>query len=333
MRANTDWFKDAKWGAFMHFLADKASATSPTELTADQWNRQVDTFDVDKLAADLANAGARYFFLTLGQNSGFYCSPNKTFEDIVGRKPGRFSKRDLIQDMAIALKPFGIRMMAYFNSHAPAHDLQAVKNLRCTPPWDCKQWSFKSDTYSQSDAAKTDARLTEFQLMWESIIREWSVRWGKMVHGWWIDGCYYSDTMYRAPDAPNYQSFAAALKAGNPDSLVAFNAGVNMAVHYLTEFEDYTAGEADRALPVTDEWGKLPYPPMVNRYINGEQYHVLTYQGDWWGQGKPRFNDELFVGYTRHINEQQGVVTWDVPHTNGVIEPSALRQLSLLKKL
>ena len=43
-------------------------------------------------------------------------------------------------------------------------------------------------------------------------------RWGQKVWGWWFDGCYFADAMYRHPDAPNFASFAAAAKAGNPDA-------------------------------------------------------------------------------------------------------------------
>ena len=44
-------------------------------------------------------------------------------------------------------------------------------------------------------------------------MREWSLRWGDKIGGWWIDGCYFADEMYRHPDAPNFASFTAALKA------------------------------------------------------------------------------------------------------------------------
>ncbi|MGC8977662.1 MAG: hypothetical protein ACP5OB_08625, partial [Candidatus Ratteibacteria bacterium] len=36
-----------------------------------------------------------WLIFTIGQNSGFYCSPNKTYDEIVGRKESRLSKRDL----------------------------------------------------------------------------------------------------------------------------------------------------------------------------------------------------------------------------------------------
>jgi alpha-beta hydrolase superfamily lysophospholipase len=37
----------------------------------------------------------------------------------------------------------------------------------------------------------------------EAVIREWSLRWGKNVSGWWTDGCYHADKMYRHADAPD----------------------------------------------------------------------------------------------------------------------------------
>jgi hypothetical protein len=54
---DTDWLATCGWGAFCHYL------TSP-ETTADAWNRQVDAFDVEALATQLASAGVPYFFIT-----------------------------------------------------------------------------------------------------------------------------------------------------------------------------------------------------------------------------------------------------------------------------
>ena len=47
-------------------------------------------------------------------------------------------------------------------------------------------------------------------------------RWGKKVAGWWFDGCYFPDSMYRSADPPNFPSFAAAARSGNPDSCVTW---------------------------------------------------------------------------------------------------------------
>ena len=75
------------------------------------------------------------------------------------------------------------------------------------------------------------------------MIAEWSRRWEKKVVGWWFDGCYFPNSMYRSVDAPNFASLAAAARAGNPDSSVAFNPGVVVRIISVSRDEDFTAGE------------------------------------------------------------------------------------------
>ena len=307
MRSNTDWFEDAKWGVFIDFLAAPASSTGGAEVTAEAWNQRVNSFDVVKLTQQLESVGAKYLFVTLGQNTGHYCSPNETYDTIVGIKPSKCAKRDLISDLYDTLKPKGIKLLVYLPNSAPEYDPVAVQRL---------EWE------------KNGGRLAEFQRKWESIIREWSLRWGRKVCGWWIDGCYYADDMYRHGDPPNFKSFSAALKAGNPDSIVAFNPGVKVPVVSMTEYEDYTAGEISMAFPVFDK-----YHPQVNRWIDGAQYHILSFLGDGWGVGNPRFPNEFVIGFTKYTNEKQGVISWDVPvKENGLIPQSFLKQLTALKE-
>ena len=70
----TDWFHDARWGVMTHYLGAPPSTAGGAELTAEQWNRQVDAFDVPGLADQVASTGAKYLLFTLGQNSGHYCA-------------------------------------------------------------------------------------------------------------------------------------------------------------------------------------------------------------------------------------------------------------------
>ncbi len=90
-RANTDWFRDCRWGLFTHYLADSASNLKPTVLPVSDWNRRIDAFDVEGLARQLAEAHVPYFVITLGQNSGYYLSPNRTYDEIVGITPSKCS--------------------------------------------------------------------------------------------------------------------------------------------------------------------------------------------------------------------------------------------------
>lgn len=326
-RPDMTWFREARWGVFMHFLAHQARDTTPDTTTAASWNQTVNGFDVEGLAQQLADAGAPYFFITLGQNSGFYLSPNAAYDKLVGRQPSHCSERDLVADLAAALKPRGIRLLVYLPSHAPADDRAAVEGLRCTPDWDASKWQLRPGRYLRN--TETDRRLSAFQRNWEAVIAEWSQRWGRDVSGWWFDGCYFPEIMYHHDDSPNFHTFRAAAKAGNPESIVAFNPGVRTAFDVNTPYEDYTSGEVADLLPVAmaSSWAK-----PLGATVNGAQFHTLTFLGHAWCQGPPRFPNDLVAGYTRHVNDHGGVITWDVPHTEtGLIPEAFLDQLKGLK--
>lgn len=307
MRSDTEWFKNAKWGVFTHYLTSD-------KTTSEDWNKRVDSFDVNRLARQLESTGTKYYFITIGQNSGHYCSPNSTYDSFVGINPSKCSRRDLIKDIYDVLLPKGIKLLVYLPSGAPAADPVAMAKLG----W---KWGYNGN-WPAWNTGRTGDRLVDFQIRWEAIIREWSLRWGSNVSGWWIDGCYFSDEMYRHPEPPNFQSFAAALKAGNSNSIVAFNPGVLNPVISLTEFEDYTAGEISEA-----------FPECPGRWVNDAQYHILSYLGERWGGVKLRFTDEFVVDYTKSVNSKGGVVTWDVPISeSGLIPQEFIDQLSMISK-
>lgn len=308
------WLREAQWGVFTHYMADTVIKEEP--ITIEAWNRAVDGFDVAGLADDLASVGAGYYVITLGQNSGFYCSPNPVYDKLTGISPSKCSRRDLIADLYEALHARNIRLMLYLPSGAPDRDADAVKALEWQPgkyPY----WSFPK---GGPDAG---LRLASFQKKWEAVIREWAGRYGAKVSGWWFDGCYYPHEMYYHDDPPNFASFAAAARAGNPQAIVAFNPGVLDPIITLSEHEDYTAGEINDPEKV-----KCPGPKVEHA-----QFHMLSYLGPWWCQSPPRFTDEQVIAITRGIVEKGGAVTWDVPiEKNGHIPEPFLNQLRALGK-
>lgn len=285
----TEWFRQARFGVFLHYLTEK-------DTTVEEWNRRIDNFDAEGLARQLESTGARYFFITLGQNSGHYLSPNKTYDSYVGISPSKCSRRDLVADLYRALEPRGISLMVYLPSGAPDRDPIAMEKL---------QWK------------KGPYRNKEFQLKWEAIIREWSQRWGTHVKGWWFDGAYWPNTMYRTKDAPNFESFAAAARSGNPNSILAFNPGVINPITSITPHEDYTAGEINDV-----EHARASFR-------DGAQWQMLSFLGTSWSAGTaPRYSDEQIVGWTKKLAEKGVVVTYDVPRLeNGLIPEPFLKQL------
>ena len=317
------WFHEAGWGVMTHYLGAPPSSAGGAELSAAAWNAQVDAFDVDGLVRQLASTGTKYLLFTVGQNSGHYCAPNATYDRLVGIQPSKCSRRDLFADLARALQPHGIRLLAYLPSGAPAADHEARRKL---------QWRWGAAGGWQLPGEPTGGRLVEFQRNWEAICRDWSLRWGRLVAGWWIDGCYFADEMYRHPDEPNLVSFARALKAGNPDSLVAFNPGVKVPVVCHTPVEDYTAGEVNLN-QVAEAIRAFP-----GRWIECDgrrvQFQILSFLGQTWCRGeRPQKPDDEIVGYVRDLTAKGGAITWDVPiQTSGLIPEPFVAQLRAIDR-
>ena len=304
-QGRASWMKEARFGVMTHYLADWRARTDGLAMSVDQWNELVDHFDVDGLAEQIKSAGAGYHILTIGQNSGYYAAPNATYDKLTGIRPGKCSRRDLISDMAAALRKRGIRLIVYLPAGAPGGDREAREAL---------QWE---------NGAHPNR---EFQGKWEQIIREWSQRWGDKIAGWWFDGCYWPNTMYRSAQAPNFESFAAAARAGNRASAIAFNPGVVTRLISLTPHEDYTAGEES-------DPDQVQIRRAADGVLDGAQVQVLSYLGRTWGMGEPRFTAEQAVQYSGIVWKAGGAITWDVPlEKGGRIAKGFVEQLSAIGK-
>jgi Alpha-L-fucosidase len=286
----TQWFFEAKWGVMIDCLGS-------TGLPVKVWNERIDGFDVENLASQLATTNIGYVFLTTGQNSGHFLAPNAVYDQLVGEVPSKCSRRDLMLDLGNALKKRNIRLIAYMGSDPPAADTVAKAKLQ-----------YRRGGYPNR----------EYQESWQKVIQFYSDRWGKAVSGWWFDGCYWANAMYRGK-APNFETFADAARHGNADSIVAFNTGVKYPATSVTPFEDYTAGETNDPSLQT----------CHGRWIDGENWHMLSYLGPGWTQGPPRFDDLQAAKFTTKFVSQGGNVTWDV-QTNwkGAIDGKFMTQLS-----
>jgi len=134
---------------------------------------QVKAFDVQALAAQLETIGARYFVVTLGQNSGFFNSPHAPYDRSTGYAPAeRCSARDLPLDLVRALEPKGIKLLLYLPCQTPNEDARAQK------------------AFGIHQGAGDQPIDLEFARKWAQVIQEWSDRYGEKVAGWWFDGGY-----------------------------------------------------------------------------------------------------------------------------------------------
>lgn len=298
--ARTARLHDAKWGVFNHFLGGGCK-------TAEEWNRKVEAFDVEKLADQLDACGARFYFFTIMQGGKFMCAPNATYDRIAGTQPGEAcSRRDLPADLAAALEKRGIDLYLYFTGDGPYKDDVIGGRFGFTEP-------------------RGKGVTRPFVEKWASVLEEYAVRYGERVKGWWIDGCYkdyfkYTDDLLKP--------YADAVRKGNPDALVAMNNGVKPYYEKYYSKEDFVCGEFN-------DFFVIPR----TRFIDGAQAFLLAPLGvstngkEWgaWGKGGCKRDAAYMADFVSLVNRAGGVVAIDVKvHNDGSFEPD---QLEVLKAI
>ena len=293
--SSADWLREAKYGAFMHVLPSDAKTLA-----------MVDDFDVERLAGQLESIGAKYFVLTLGQNSGYFIAPNAVYDRKTGYRAGeRCSKRDLPADLWRALHARGIRLMLYLPCQAPNEDRRAQK------------------AFGLPQGKKDQPIDPAFAQQWASVIQVWADRYGDRVSGWWFDGGYdwvkFNESVA--------QKYAAAVRHGNPHAIVTFNPGVSLVRH--TQAEDYTAGE------LNDPFAMIP----ASSSVDGSQWHALTFLGTAWAQRDTRFPAERWAEWARTVTGKGGAITFDMgPNWDatagpiGVISEAQMAQMAAVRQ-
>jgi hypothetical protein len=294
---NTDWFKNAGMGVMLHFLKDVYAKDGGSK----EYNEVVNGFDVELFAKDCEEAGARFVMFALGQNDGYYCSPNAAYDSIVGISPGQLcSTRDLPADLFRALDKRGIRMMLYLPGNPPIKNELVDKKF---------QYTYGKDTPT--------SQFT--QACWESVIREWSLRYGKRLSGWWFDGMYRGGIIETRSDmslAHNISTHTLAAKAGNFNSLVTYNYGVNK-IQSNSPYDDYSAGEE----------GKIEQVPQNRWVVDGVQWFLFTYLGESWSRAGKRFETRQLEQWAEKVFAKGGVICFDVhADKSGAISPDHINQ-------
>src|SRR5688572_2633232 len=95
----------AKWmsgraGIMVHWIAPGPWPEIGERIS--DLDRAVDAFNLPRFLDQVDQMNPEWVVFTLGQNTGYYASPNATLDALAG--PGHASKRDLALEMATALK-------------------------------------------------------------------------------------------------------------------------------------------------------------------------------------------------------------------------------------
>lgn len=268
---DTDWFHEAKVGAFMHFLPDSRTF------------HLVDKFDVVALADQLESTGVKVFEFTLGQNTGYYNAPNPVYNEICGYKAGeRCARRDLPMELADELGKRGIALMLYLPCATPSEDWPANVSI-----------GFDVIDHD-SNKLFTEKGVEN----WSKVIAWWSRHYGDKVKGWWFDGGY-TWSGYNWAVGREYNK---AVKSGNPHAIATFNPGQRNDLIRHCHAADYTAGEINDLLAArtAGRW-------IDGAQAHVLSYLGVT----WGSYDFTRFTDEQLAGVVRDFTGNGGVVMLD----------------------
>ena len=299
--ARTQRLHDAKWGVFNHYLGN-------AKMTAEEWNRRVDSFDVKRLADQLEACGAKFYFITLMQGWRWMCAPNATFDRIGGIGPGEAcARRDLPMELADELRKRGIDLYLYYTGDGPYKDRELGKRFGFTQA----RYFGVNETFVRN---------------WAAVLEEYAVRYGDKVKGWWIDGCYGEKSFCYTDDL--LDPYAAAVRKGSPTAVFAMNDGVKpyYTKHYRDE--DFTCGEFDSF-----------YCVPKSRFIDGAQAFALIPLGRdkddpeaaAWGATGCKQAPEFVANYVKMVNDRGGVIAIDVHvEPDGAWDPEQFEALKLV---
>ncbi len=309
MKNRTEWFKEAGYGLFVHYTTFTLSEDATSEYKRENWEkrfedykRAIDSFDVDTFTNQVIESGAKFLFFTTSHADLMLPFPLKELDEIV---EGHTCKRDLIGEISDKLAKHNIKLLLYFNGDGSTD-----------PMWQ-KKTCFKENPQLHAEYCY---RVTE------AI----SKKYGSKIAGWWIDCCYESDVCGGTGLRYDYKRYAKALRAGNENSIVAFNfrGTCCWGSKWGIDIADFQAGE-ENALEFLPE-GRFSGE-------SGLQWFGLCWMDDFWvhekiGEPKPRYKTQEVLDYIRRVKEGEGVFAYNTaPYKNGHIAPQPMAQLREIK--
>lgn len=311
-----EWMVQGSFGMMVHWLTPGTYPRQGEQIT--DFNTAVDAFDLEGLLNQFRASGADWLIFTIGQNTGYYASPNSLLEELAGS--GHTSQRDLVLEVAKGVKSQGKRFVAYLPSEVKAQSEEIHRAFA----WNPKDQS-------------------EFQTRYTAFVREYSERYGSLLDGWWFDGCYtwedFHNSQYRWSD------WCDAARAGNPQAAVAFNDGCFCVgiKQPLTPLQDYLSGEVETLIEGMIRLGRSEdstlYLPKT-RFVEGTQcqWHALVPIDCFWMHSQPGemepllYTDEDLFAFVLRCRAVGGAVTLNVGiYQEGLIGEDALLQLQRLR--
>lgn len=301
-QSRTVWMAGS-FGVSVHWT----NHSKPLHGKAVSYEDAVAAFPVEPFVAELVSMKAQHCIFVLSHAEQYLPMPHPLLDLLL---PERTATRDLVGDLARALKSAGIRLILYYNHSCNGED---------DPIWTevCGYRSGNLDCFA--------ARIC-------MIVEIISRRYAGLFDGWWFDSSYTLD------DCGPYQTVSRELKgwkfpwnalleaarAGDPEHLcVTLNSGGNCRFLYADDI-DYYAGET--GCPAL-EFPQDGPPLQDHRWMTmdcQEWVHALEntpFQ-------PPRFSDEELIVFLRETAKRGIMVTFNMEISQeGILAPESVAQL------
>jgi hypothetical protein len=311
MKSSTQWMVQGKYGIMIHWVPESYSFHGDTPAWK-HYQQAVNQFDVEAFADMVAKTGAAWVVFTTTHGKYFFPGPLHALDAVL---PGRTCHRDLIGEIADALKKRHIRLMLYFHpGPGPTED---------------SEWARAAGISPLDDPKNIDIML--------SIYREIGHRYGTRLAGWFIDGgsAYYWRNF-------SFRQLLIALKTENPSRVVTFFQWIFPTFSpYAGDFtSDLVDFGAPLAPPFPRDW-KLaggPYQgllPQFNFTLEDEWYPEKPMHGEW-----PRtiYATTVLADYCKRMARAKVplsiniVITQDVTSHQPFVSPASLEEMATVRK-
>ena len=307
--ADTEWLADCRFGISVTWTARTAPQSGP-QLS---FQEAVRRFDVNRFLDSVAASGADYLLFTATHALQMLPAPHAVVDRLL---PGRTCRRDLIAELASGAANRGLHFLLYYNHSCNGKD---------DPEW------------REAVGYNNGPGLDPFAERILEIVLVMGQRYGPAVKAWWFDSSYSVDNRgplcFTSTDLGTWrypwQRHTAAAKAGYPDRLVTYNAGIGETFLYTTH-QDYWAGEM----------AELDRPPS-GRFLSGSglQWHGwTTLDTPHWVHTEPdadipppRFPDDELATFLAQCRRCRCPMTFNVGiYQDGTMAEASLQQLRRL---
>jgi hypothetical protein len=305
------WLVDGKYGLFVSWVPECYPLYGDLQAYR-HYQDAVNRFDVDAFSDVALQTGASWIILTTTHGKYYFPGPLKAMDRILR---GRTCKRDLIGELADALRRRKIHLMLYFHPGPSAQEDRAWANAAGISP-------------------VNDDRYNRIMI---DIFTEVSERYGATLSGWFIDGGY----AYYVRNT-SFEALTEGLRAGNRDRLISY---------YVWIFPEWFPFAGDFLAGILYSGGPLS-PPMPRPWFaqggpyEGLQPHfTFNLEGIWDPLGPlngkwpdPVYSQEEVVRYFEMMAKNQWpltvnlVITEDVSRKRPFFNPRSLKIMEAVRQ-